>query len=66
MLMPLEVHSPGQVVDIVDFKRVQAGIYHACGVRLDDSVYCWGDNLHGQLGNGTQTHSPVPVPAGPF
>ena len=28
---------------------------HSCGVTTDDRAYCWGDNEHGQLGNGTNS-----------
>jgi alpha-tubulin suppressor-like RCC1 family protein len=42
-----------------------AGGATACGVRADGSVWCWGMNQSGQLGNGdpTNTDSPVPVQA---
>src|SRR5690242_13584922 len=30
------------------FRSVSAGAYHTCGVRLDDTVACWGLNLDGQ------------------
>ena len=38
-----------------------APISHTCGVTVNQEIYCWGDNTYGQLGNGTQTPSPVPV-----
>ena len=33
-------------------KMISARYYHACAVLDDDSVKCWGDNYHGQLGLG--------------
>jgi len=35
---------------------------HTSCARTDDGVFCWGDNLHGQLGNGTSTASATPEP----
>lgn len=35
---------------------------HACGLMHDGTVYCWGDNSSGQLGNATQTTNWAPVP----
>jgi alpha-tubulin suppressor-like RCC1 family protein len=35
---------------------------HACARTLDGSVYCWGNNQLGQLGNGSVDDQPV-VPA---
>jgi serine/threonine protein kinase len=43
-----------------------AGAVHTCAVLNDRSAYCWGQNLHGQLGDGTTTNrsSPVAVSSG--
>jgi len=43
---------------------VDAGEYHTCALRQGDgSVWCWGYNGKGQLGDGTvESHeSPAPV-----
>ncbi len=44
-----------------DLVSVVAGSDHSCVIRQDGRVLCWGDNTHGQLGDGTtvQTASPV-------
>ena len=34
---------------------------HTCAIRFDNTVVCWGSNTYGQLGDGTQTDSAVPV-----
>ena len=38
---------------------LKAGVLHACGLATD-GLYCWGDNAHGQLGNGTRTGAATP------
>lgn len=44
--------------------RLTTGIYWTCGVLLNGSAKCWGQNDKGQLGDGTTTNrsTPVPVP----
>jgi alpha-tubulin suppressor-like RCC1 family protein len=33
-----------------------------CGVTTGDRAYCWGNNFHGQLGDGSIDDRYVPVP----
>jgi alpha-tubulin suppressor-like RCC1 family protein len=40
---------------------VAAGDTHSLAVKSDGTVWAWGDNASGQLGNGTTTQSLVPV-----
>ena len=45
-----------------DIGKISVGYNHICALKqTDGSVYCWGDNTHGQLGNGTNTNSASPV-----
>ncbi len=53
--LPIEVESlDGDVATIGMGKR------HSCAHKTDGTLWCWGRNLHGQLGNGTQQNSLEP------
>lgn len=41
-----------------------AGAVNTCGLRTDRSLWCWGDNFNGQLGNGTTARSLIRVRVG--
>ena len=43
------------------FSSFAAGYQHACALASDEEVYCWGQNTDGQLGDGTNTDSNIPV-----
>jgi alpha-tubulin suppressor-like RCC1 family protein len=45
----------------VDYIDVVSGDSHSCGLREDWTVWCWGFNFYGQLGDGTQNSSETPV-----
>ena len=34
---------------------------HACAIRADQTLWCWGRNDHGQLGDGTRDNNTGPV-----
>jgi hypothetical protein len=42
---------------------IMAGGVHTCALLPSGTVECWGRNFYGQLGNGTNTNSSIPVEA---
>jgi len=56
---------PSPVSGQLKFRMVVAGgnefSGHSCGITLDGNAYCWGDNRHGQLGDGTAADKLVPA-----
>lgn len=44
--------------------RVASGAFHTLAIRNDGTLWAWGRNNLGQLGNGTRTDSPNPVQIG--
>jgi alpha-tubulin suppressor-like RCC1 family protein len=53
--VPVEITGMGSAVT-----AISAGYGHTCAVK-DGGAWCWGYNGAGQLGNGSQTDSDVPV-----
>jgi alpha-tubulin suppressor-like RCC1 family protein len=55
---------PTDVVGLPDgVDPVFAGGQHTCGLTSNGAVLCWGNNLSGQLGNGTSSGGNGPVGA---
>lgn len=40
---------------------VSSDVYQSCALMMTGAVKCWGDNSHGELGNGGSKRSFVPV-----
>ena len=55
--------DPVQVEGLSDIIAVAAGESHSVALRSDGTVWAWGSNREGQLGDGstTEQHSPVQV-----
>lgn len=53
--------SDRHVQGITDAIDLAAGFEHTCALLSDHSVRCWGQNERGQLGDGTNDDSSLPV-----
>ncbi len=58
---PAESISDPLNVRVDHVQSVAGGSYFTCAVIFDGSVYCWGENRWGQLGDGTTTDRWNPV-----
>jgi len=45
-----------------DFAILAPGWRHACAAMKDGTVWCWGQNDHGQVGNPNEKGTPLPDP----
>jgi hypothetical protein len=67
-IVPMEIHTPAPVAGIGGsgtlggVRSLSVGSDSACAVHDDGRVSCWGANSVGQLGRGTVTAAPTPIP----
>jgi len=60
-LTPVQVLGPGGSGYLTGVAQINAGFYSSCAIKNDNTVWCWGHNNYGQLGNNTTTDSWTPV-----
>ena len=53
--------GPGGVGLLSNVAAIAPGTRHACALKTDGTVWCWGKNDRGQLGDGTKVDSAYPV-----
>ena len=46
------------------WKTVRAGGFYTCAIRTDSTLWCWGYNIFGQLGDGSIADRSTPVHIG--
>ena len=63
VLVPAEVHGPGDVSFLNSLNAIMGGEVHNVALKSDGTVWAWGANIFGQLGNGStnEAHTPVQV-----
>lgn len=51
--------SPTQLNTADDIKYFESGVRHACALKNDGKVYCWGSDHYSQIGNGLDINTEV-------
>jgi alpha-tubulin suppressor-like RCC1 family protein len=61
--LPVAIQAPqrANAAPITGFTRVETNGNHSCATKSDATVWCWGLNSSGQLGDGTTTNRSRPV-----
>ncbi len=55
------ISTPQQVPNLDSVVDIAAGLNHVLVKKSDGSIWAWGANTYGQLGNGTTTSSSSPI-----
>jgi alpha-tubulin suppressor-like RCC1 family protein len=53
---PIQTISGG-----TNWKQVACGYFHTAAIKLDGTLWCWGYNLYGQVGDNTISYKSSPV-----
>jgi alpha-tubulin suppressor-like RCC1 family protein len=56
--------SPVQVGALNNWKQVSSGLYYSSAIKTDGTLWAWGENVGGQLGQGNTTSYSSPVQIG--
>jgi alpha-tubulin suppressor-like RCC1 family protein len=56
--------SPVQVGALTNWKQVSGGLYYSSAIKTDGTLWAWGENTYGQLGNGNRSFYSSPVQIG--
>jgi len=57
-------NAPVQVGTVRTWGSVSVGTFHTVALRTDNSLWAWGQNNYGQLGDGTTANKTTPVQVG--
>jgi len=63
-LIPVEVHGAGNVDYLHSVSAIMGGEVHNVALKSDGTVWAWGFNFQGGLGDGTTNDSALPIQTG--
>jgi alpha-tubulin suppressor-like RCC1 family protein len=55
------IYTPTKIAGIANAVAIDVGLEHICALTSKPQILCWGDGLHGELGDGTGVPSATPV-----
>lgn len=53
--------TPAQVSALTGVVALEGGDFHSLAIKSDGTVWAWGSNFYGQLGDGTTVNKSVPI-----
>jgi alpha-tubulin suppressor-like RCC1 family protein len=53
--------SPVQIGSNTTWSSISCGFYHTAAIKTDGTLWTWGDNLYGQLGDNTTINRSSPI-----
>jgi alpha-tubulin suppressor-like RCC1 family protein len=59
--IPTQVHGPGNIGYLNSITAIMGGEHTNYALKSDGTLWAWGGNFTGQLGDGTYTNTVVPV-----
>lgn len=57
-------YEPVQIGDDTDWAMIAAGLYHSLALKSDGTLWAWGHNLYGQVGDGSTENKFAPTRVG--
>src|SRR6266404_2062977 len=63
-LVPVEVHGPGNIDYLHSVRAIMGGETHNMALRFDGTLWSWGYNFVGELGDGTTNDAAIPIQVG--
>jgi alpha-tubulin suppressor-like RCC1 family protein len=60
-LIPTQVHGPGNAGYLTSITAIMGGEHANYAIKSDGTLWAWGGNFVGQLGDGTYTNTVTPV-----
>src|SRR6266404_6201705 len=63
-LVPVEVHGPGNIDYLHSVRAIMGGETHNMALKFDGTLWSWGYNFVGELGDGTTNDAAIPIQVG--
>jgi len=64
MNVPVEVHGPGNVSYLNSVQAIMGCEFHNVALKNDATIWSWGQNAFGQLGDGNTNDAWTPIQTG--
>ncbi|RYD51327.1 MAG: T9SS type A sorting domain-containing protein [Sphingobacteriales bacterium] len=62
--LTVTINSPSKIGRDYSWVRATTGVYHSAALKSDGTLWTWGYNNYGQLGDGTTVQKDTPVQIG--